>query len=308
MTILSIIIPVYNSSSCLEDALKSVVIQNLDSYEIIVVDDGSTKEEHYACIDICKQYANTKLVTKENGGAASARNFGAKKARGILLAFLDSDDVWLKNKILSQIGYLKTQNADLVLGNIIVTDYFLNAKYKANKKISKNKYSLIKDLFYGKVIMNTPTILVTKDMFIRVGGFDESLKYREDHSFLIDVVGNGNGKIVLDPAYNTLRRERENSLSSVCDIYSELDKHMPFWLKFEKKYSFLITKKARKKLLSSLCLYYIRNERDADIKETLRCLKNDSYFLYLCYRLLTNSSSILSLLYTLRNKLRNAAF
>lgn len=69
-----------------------------------------------------------------------------------MLAFLDSDDVWLKNKILSQIGYLKTQNADLVLGNIIVTDYFLNAKYKASKKISKINILLLKIYFMVKLL------------------------------------------------------------------------------------------------------------------------------------------------------------
>jgi len=300
----SVIIPAYNSSNYLEDALKSVVIQNLPLYEVIVVDDGSHNEEHEAYQRICSKYPFTRLIRKENGGAASARNYGASVATGQLLAFLDCDDTWLENKILSQINFLNTGDADLVLGNILVADELLNVKYKAAKKIAGKKENLISDLFYGNVIMNTPTILVKKTIFKKVNGFDESLKYREDHSFLIDVAALG--KIVLDPAFRTIRRERAGSLSSVAGIDDELAKHMPFWKKKTTSFSFLKLKKARKKLVTRLLVFFIRNNRVTDVEKSLIYLKQDSYTRYLSFLVLTKSSILISLIYALRNKIRNA--
>jgi len=300
----SIIIPAYNSSNYLDDALRSVVIQALSLYEIIVVDDGSTEQEHRAYVEICNRYPHTELIVKPNGGAASARNVGAAKASGELLAFLDCDDTWLANKLSSQIEIMHAKDADLVLGNILVTDESLNVKYKASKKISEDKETLIKDLYYGKVIMNTPTILITKEAFFKVEGFDESLKYREDHSFLIDIANDG--RIVLDSAYRTLRRERTGSLSSVAGIEVELAKHMPFWLKNEAKFSFLEMKKARAKLLSRLFVFYVRNNRKAEVENTLAYLKNDAPIEFVFYKVLSKLSSVLAMLYLLRNKIRNA--
>jgi len=300
----SIIIPAYNSSNYLDDALRSVVIQALSLYEIIVVDDGSTEQEHRAYVEICNRYPHTELIVKPNGGAASARNVGAAKASGELLAFLDCDDTWLANKLSSQIEIMHAKDADLVLGNILVTDESLNVKYKASKKISEDKETLIKDLYYGKVIMNTPTILITKEAFFRVKGFDENLKYREDHSFLIDIANDG--RIVLDSAYRTLRRERTGSLSSVAGIEVELAKHMPFWLKNEAKFSFLEMKKARAKLLSRLFIFYVRNNRKAEVENTLAYLKNDAPIEFVFYKLLSKLSYVLAMLYLLRNKMRNA--
>lgn len=300
----SIIIPAYNSSNYLDDALRSVVIQALSLYEIIVVDDGSTEQEHRAYVEICNRYPHTELIVKPNGGAASARNVGAAKASGELLAFLDCDDTWLANKLSSQIEIMHAKDADLVLGNILVTDESLNVKYKASKKISEDKETLIKDLYYGKVIMNTPTILITKEAFFRVKGFDENLKYREDHSFLIDIANDG--RIVLDSAYRTLRRERTGSLSSVAGIEVELAKHMPFWLKNEAKFIFLEMKKARAKLLSRLFIFYVRNNRKAEVENTLAYLKNDAPIEFVFYKVLSKLSSVLAMLYLLRNKIRNA--
>lgn len=300
----SIIIPAFNSSKYLDDALKSVTIQSLDHYEIIVVDDGSDKIEHDAYIKICSNYENLKLITKPNGGAASARNLGVEHASGQLLAFLDSDDVWLEKKIKSQINYMQEMSADLVLGNIQVTDELLNVRYKSAKNVPQKRDDLIQDLFYGKVIMNTPTILVKTEIFKKVGGFDENLKYREDHSFLIDVAQVG--KIVLDPGFHTLRRERNGSLSSVSGIEQELNKHMPFWIKNESKFTFLKMDTARFKLVTRLFVFYVRNDRKKEIDDTLMYIKKTYPTKYIYFFSIQKCSLLLSCVYLLRNKIRNA--
>lgn len=85
---ITIIIPAYNSSQYLNDALESVVNQRLPDYEIIVVDDGSTESENKRLKEILANYDHAKLATKKNGGAASARTLGQKMQLESILLFL----------------------------------------------------------------------------------------------------------------------------------------------------------------------------------------------------------------------------
>ncbi|WP_179068215.1 glycosyltransferase family 2 protein [Nostoc sp. C052] len=94
---LSVIIPVYNSEGSVAKTLQSVVAQTYHDFEIIIVDDGSTDKS----IDICKQFHDSriKIVHQQNRGLAGARNTGIRHAQGEYLAFVDSDDLWLPEKL-----------------------------------------------------------------------------------------------------------------------------------------------------------------------------------------------------------------
>ncbi len=304
MDSISIIIPVYNCSKYLDDALKSVMIQNLSDYEVIIVDDGSIIEENLLYRSIVKNYPNTILVVKNNGGAASARNFGAKIASKKYLAFLDADDIWLEGKLESQFKIInKNKSIGLVLGNIIVSDENLIPKYSANKNLPNNKTKIIKSFFEGKITMNTPTILVRRDIFDAVKGFSDDLRYREDHYFLMNIADIS--KIICDKKYLTVRRERSNSLSSVTDIISELNKHRPFWKKCNHYYPYLNVQRAEINLLKKLYLFYLRNNRKSDILETIQVTKPISKINYILFSALKGCSKIINLIYIIRNKIKN---
>jgi len=270
-----------------------------------VVDDGSTKEEHIEYHKIINNYCNAKLITKKNGGAASARNFGASQATGELIAFLDSDDIWLADKISSQLDIM-TQNEDigLVLGNIIVADEDLTAKYKSTKKIPEDKKEIINGFFKGDIVMNTPTILVKKNIFDEVGGFPEELKYREDHYFLMSVANIC--KITCDKKYFTVRRERKGSLSDVKDIDTEIAKHDPFWIKSKLYFPFVDITAARGRLLTKLYIYYIRNNRREDIRRTKTVALTLDKKYWLLFSILSTFPWVIKTLYNYRIKFKNA--
>lgn len=90
----SIIIPVYNVEKYIDECLQSVVNQNFDNYEVILVDDGSTDNCPQICDNYAEKYEFINVYHKDNGGLSSARNFGIEKAKGRYIAFIDSDDYW----------------------------------------------------------------------------------------------------------------------------------------------------------------------------------------------------------------------
>ena len=95
---ISVVIPVYNRPLLVKRAIESVLGQSHKASEIIVVDDGSTDET----ADTLKSFKNIKIITQKNSGVSSARNRGIKEASGKWIAFLDSDDIWHKDKLKLQ--------------------------------------------------------------------------------------------------------------------------------------------------------------------------------------------------------------
>ena len=107
----SVIIPTYNRGEVLEQAIKSVLNQTYQNYEIIVVDDGSTDNTHR----ILEKYGHKiRYYSKLHGGVSSSRNFGLEKSEGSWVAFLDSDDYWLPEKLERQIEFVR-QNPEFLI-------------------------------------------------------------------------------------------------------------------------------------------------------------------------------------------------
>ena len=130
---ISVIIPTYNRSNTIEKCLDSVFNQTYKVNEIIVVDDCSTDNT----IDILNLYKDqiTILQTVNNSGAQSARNIGIKAAKSEWIAFLDSDDEWLSDKIEKQISALKNINFNPL--TVVHGDCIVNNIEKKNKNIWK---------------------------------------------------------------------------------------------------------------------------------------------------------------------------
>ncbi|MGD1803889.1 glycosyltransferase family 2 protein [Dapis sp. BLCC M126] len=102
----SVIIPVYNCDRYISQAIESILAQTYQSYEIIVIDDGSTDNTRLAL----QPYIETiNYVYQENQGVSAARNHGIDLARGELIAFLDADDFFLPDKLTAQVGVFDAQ-------------------------------------------------------------------------------------------------------------------------------------------------------------------------------------------------------
>lgn len=112
MTVISVIIPVYNGERYLAEAIKSVLGQTLPAAEVIVVDDGSTD----GSVEIARRFSpSVRYFRQINQGPATARNVGVNAAQGQMLAFLDADDLWLPEKLAKQVPMLQQQSDGYVV-------------------------------------------------------------------------------------------------------------------------------------------------------------------------------------------------
>ncbi|MDD4153813.1 MAG: glycosyltransferase family 2 protein [Bacilli bacterium] len=107
----SVVIPMHNSEKFIERTIFSALKQTYQNLEIIVIDDNSSD----GCVEMVKKIADDRIFVyenKTNKGSAYCRNYGIEKATGTYIAFLDSDDVWLVDKIEKQVLFMETRNID----------------------------------------------------------------------------------------------------------------------------------------------------------------------------------------------------
>jgi glycosyltransferase involved in cell wall biosynthesis len=105
MSHVTVIIPAYNPGQYLEEAVNSVLSQTFEDWDLLVIDDGSTQRWDWSPHD-----PRIRLIHKDNGGPASARNVGLDQASGDLIAFLDSDDTWAPTKLARQVTAMDTDH------------------------------------------------------------------------------------------------------------------------------------------------------------------------------------------------------
>ena len=113
--ILSVVIPIYNVEDYLERCIDSVLNQNVDEIEIILVDDGSPDKCPQICDSYATKFSNIKVVHKKNAGLSAARNTGIELATGKYITFLDSDDAWMQNKLSHIMQILFEKKPDLLM-------------------------------------------------------------------------------------------------------------------------------------------------------------------------------------------------
>ena len=173
--LVSVVIPFYSGKSWLCEAVDSVLAQEYDSIEIIVVNDGSG-EDVTAFLE--KYSSKITYYIKENGGPASARNYGRSRARGEYIAFLDSDDLWTENKLGVQINKMKEQKARWSLTDYEIFGENISGEYR-------RVYSDGAERFIRNVppYIATPTVVAERSLLCGNG-----LKFCEDLRFGQDVV------------------------------------------------------------------------------------------------------------------------
>ena len=109
----SIIVPVYNAQKYIKETVQSVKNQTYTNWELLLVEDGSTDDTAKVISEMLQKEPDEriKLLPKENGGAARARNFGLSKATGRYIAFLDADDLWSAEKLEKQLAFMEEKQA-----------------------------------------------------------------------------------------------------------------------------------------------------------------------------------------------------
>jgi len=188
---ISVILPVHDRADVLPRAISSVVEQSLGEWELIVVDDGSTDRSAEVAEDFKDQRVRVIRLGANRGGNA-ARNAGIRETRAPLIAFLDSDDSYLPEKLQKVIAHFE-RNRDLDL----LVDSFVKVQPSNARVVRKNPVIDDRELFRRALFTRllwkaTPSITVKREVAICAGLFDETLKRLQDFDFLIRVSGIAN--------------------------------------------------------------------------------------------------------------------
>lgn len=177
----SIIIPVYNGSNFLRDAIDSALAQTYKNTEVIVVDDGSNDDG--ATESIARSYGKKiKYYKKENGGVATALNYGIEKMTGEYFSWLSHDDMYEKKKIEEQIKFLSGYDSKKTIVACDAKVLFDSGVTKKDK-IDAKLFSYF-DIFLaiaGDIGVNGCSLLIPKVAFEKVGGFNTNLPVTQDY-------------------------------------------------------------------------------------------------------------------------------
>lgn len=121
--LVSVIMPAYNASQYIEESIRSVQAQTVTNWELIVVDDCSIDDTCFLVRMIAESDQRIRLIHNEtNSGVAKTRNRAIDMARGLYVAFLDSDDIWHPEKLKKQLQYMAQTGADLVYASYAIVD------------------------------------------------------------------------------------------------------------------------------------------------------------------------------------------
>jgi glycosyltransferase involved in cell wall biosynthesis len=179
----SVIIPTYNRRTMLKEAVDSILDQDFEDFELIVVDDGSTD----GTAEEIKRYGGRirLLQHSENRGVSAARNKGILHAKGKYIAFLDSDDLWVKGKLKIQVAFLD-ENPHYPL--CYTDEIWIRRGRRVNPKIKHSKYSgWIFEKCLPLCTISPSSAVMRKTLFSKVGLFDEALPVCEDYDFWLRV-------------------------------------------------------------------------------------------------------------------------
>ncbi len=172
----SVIIPTYNRRERLEKAVESVLAQTYGDFELIVVDDGSEDTTR----DLISRYGSRIIyLAQKNRGVSAARNRGLAAACGELIAFLDSDDWWDKDKLQLQLQAMEENPSYLI-------SHTEEVWYRRGKRLNPRKMHQKKggELFAHSLtlcVVSISTVIARRELFAKVGVFDEGLPCCEDY-------------------------------------------------------------------------------------------------------------------------------
>ena len=214
-SLVSILIPCYNSEQWIAKSLKSVLSQTWMSKEVIVVDDGSTDNS----LSIAKQFeaGNVKVIIQENRGASAARNRALKEAQGDFIQYLDADDLLAPNKIECQINLLEQWGNDYLIAgkwgrfynSILETNFVEESVWNDMPPVEWLVCS-----WEGGGMMPLHSWLISRDIASQAGDWNENLSLNDDGDYFCRVILASKGVKFCPGAKSYYRANIPNSLSS----------------------------------------------------------------------------------------------
>jgi len=164
--LVSVILPVYNRAASVGRAIESVLAQTHRDLELIVVDDGSTDGTRAAV----ERYApRVQLLSQSHAGPYAARNLALRHARGELVAFIDSDDAWLPDRLAAQLPLMQRPEVGLVFGDVI----HLPGRNRTSFQVAPPRRGKVAARFAWCNFVPTISVLVRRGCLEEAGGFPE---------------------------------------------------------------------------------------------------------------------------------------
>lgn len=221
----SVIIPLYNKEKHIRKTIESVLNQDYDNFEIIVVDDGSSDKS----ADVVKEIADNRILyyLKENGGVSSARNYGIDKSHSSWLIFLDADDLLYANCISTLIESHKLYpKADIICAgyDILENNKIIFKSHNITLGYVRNGF---KDYFYGKFHLRMGSALVNKNIAGKYK-FPEYISRYEDEKVFLDYIRNSQIACVNNVVMGYIHNSISLSIGNPNDISKDFQGCMCF--------------------------------------------------------------------------------
>ena len=263
---LSVIIPTYNRADTIERAIRSVLNQDYPDIEVIIVDDCST-DQTKRIINEMQDERIKYYCLKQNSGACVARNYGISIANGDYIAFHDSDDIWLANKLNKQFSYLIEKDADLVFCALKRSDV------DTGKEWIKPSYNIhasnipVKMQILRENCISTQCILAKKKVFDDIK-FDEKLRRFQDWDIAIRIAGKYHIEFLSEPLVECFFQS--NSISKTVSHAESLN------VLYEKYKEIILKNDGLKKwYYKALANGYFREKKYKKSKEFYSCFLKD---------------------------------
>ena len=298
---LSVIIPIYNVEKYLPECIDSVLKQDFNDYELILIDDGSTDQSGSICDYYQTQDSRIKVIHKKNGGLSSARNAGIIISKGEYVLFLDSDDYLAENALQIFFHEQKSSDANVVIANFyyLYTQKIEMAKIcLLEKKIISGKEA-IKLLIKGK-IQNFAWGKMIKGKIARSYLFPEG-RYFEDTYWFHKIIDKGNVLIIPEPLI--YYRQREGSISysgkyKLKDRVLGLEEHYKYLQQYHPEFVNLFKEHFAKDLVNiSWNFIILQRKKRKEVINIVRTIINQ------CDLLLISNKDIRNRLYWLKKNL-----
>lgn len=262
--LVSIVIPVYNGSNYVREAIDSALAQTYKNIEIIIVNDGSTDNTE----ELIKSYKDKRIryFKKENGGVSTALNLGIKKMRGEYFSWLSHDDLYYPNKIEKQISILIEDCEEKKEKTILYSNYSLineNSEKISDLKFEKNNFiEKLNYPFYPLLngLINGCTLLIPKKCFNEVGYFDPKLRATQDYDLWFKMFPKYELFFIKDNLVKT-RIHSEQSTKKITTVNQECNN---LWINMVKR----LNDDQKRKISGSILSFY---------KNTYEIVKNAGY-------------------------------
>jgi glycosyltransferase involved in cell wall biosynthesis len=222
----SVIIPTYNRSSRVINAIESVLRQTYTDFEIVVIDDGSTDDT----LERLKPYVGRiKYIYQQNRGASAAQNTGVALATGKWISILGDDDDWLPTKLECQFEAIAKcdeecggcfTNCQFIVDGVLRQTIFAEAGFTDHQR-----FGILDDWFRHQVerypIIWTQSLLVQRSLFNELGGFDENMAINEDLDLIFRLALKTKLCFVSDPLVRIDRSMSQTRLTGLIDFWND---------------------------------------------------------------------------------------